>query len=601
MAKALKVMKLSDFVAHFLAQQSIRHVFAISGGASLHLIHSVADNPQLDLICPHHEQAAAMAADAYSRLSGNIGAAIATSGPGATNLITGICCAFYDSVPVLFITGQVSTFRMRGDTGVRQLGFQETDIVNVVRPITKYAALVHDPKDIRHELEKAVWIARHGRPGPVLVDIPDNLQRENIDVASLRGFTPELTPAEPERELADDVRQVVSLLATAERPVLVLGWGVRLAKCLEDALDLVRRAGIPTLLTWGALDYMPHSEPLLIGSFGTHGTRYGNFALQNSDLVIAIGSRMDTHSVGSPFSSFARAAKKVMVDIDAAEIGKFSRENLRIDVPIAADAASVIREMLAALSNTKLPEWREWKRTITDWKKSFPVVAEAYRQGKTVNPYVFVEALADAAREDETIVVDSGCGVAWLGQAFVFKAKQRYIHAFNNTPMGYALPGAIGASLATGRRVLCVAGDGGLHVNIHELATVVRHRLPVKIFVLNNRGYSMIQQTQDQWLGSRYFASSLQGGLGFPDFVALAKAYGMNSFAIRSNDDITDGIQRALADDEPILVDLEIPSSERVIPQVKFGRPIEDCEPLLPRRDFLKAMIVDPLPVCLKD
>jgi acetolactate synthase-1/2/3 large subunit len=593
-------MKLSDFVAYFLAQQSIRQVFAISGGASLHLIHSVADNAELDFVCPHHEQAAAMAADAYARLSGNIGAAIATSGPGATNLITGICCAFYDSVPVLFVTGQVSTFRMRGDTGVRQLGFQETDIVNVVRPITKYAALVRDPKDVRYELEKAVWIAHNGRPGPVLIDIPDNLQREDIDVAALRGFTPEPAPAEPKGELADDVRQVCSLLAAAERPVLVLGWGVRLAKCVEDALAFVHHAGIPTLLTWGALDYLPDTDPLRIGSFGTHGTRHGNFALQNSDLVIAIGSRMDTHSVGSPFSSFARAAKKVMIDIDAAEIGKFGRENLRIDVSIVADAGSAIKELLAALKGTQLPEWREWKRIITQWKKSFPVVSDSYRQSKTINPYVFVEALADAAREDETIVVDSGCAVAWMGQAFRFKTKQRYIHAFNNTPMGYALPGAIGASLATGRRVLCVAGDGGLHVNIHELATVVRHGLPVKIFVLNNRGYSMIQQTQDQWLGSRYFASSLQGGLGFPDFVALAKAYGMKAFAIRKSDEIVHGIHRALADDEPILVDLEIPSSERVIPQVKFGRPIEDSEPLLPRRDFLEAMIVNPLPVCLE-
>ena len=245
------IMKLSDFVAYFLAQQSIRQVFAISGGASLHLIHSVADNAELDFVCPHHEQAAAMAADAYARLSGNIGAAIATSGPGATNLITGICCAFYDSVPVLFVTGQVSTFRMRGDTGVRQLGFQETDIVNVVRPITKYAALVRDPKDVRYELEKAVWIAHNGRPGPVLIDIPDNLQRKDIDVAALRGFTPEPAPAEPKGELADDVRQVCSLLAAAERPVLVLGWGVRLAKCVEDALAFVHHAGIPTLLTWG--------------------------------------------------------------------------------------------------------------------------------------------------------------------------------------------------------------------------------------------------------------------------------------------------------------------------------------------------------------
>jgi acetolactate synthase I/II/III large subunit len=228
-------------------------------------------------------------------------------------------------------------------------------------------------------------------------------------------------------------------------------------------------------------------------------------------------------------------------------------------------------------------------------------VTDTYRESKTVNPYVFIEALSDAARENETLVVASGCSVAWMGQAFRFKAAQRYMHAFNNTPMGYALPGAIGASLASGRRVICVAGDGGLHVNIHELATLAHHRLPVKIFVLNNRGYSMIQQTQDQWLASRYVASSLQGGLAFPDFGALSEAYGIKSFAIRTNEDIVSGINRALSDDEPCWIDVEIPSAERVIPQVKYGRPVEDADPLLPRRIFLDAMIIDPLPVCLKD
>ena len=594
-------MKLSDYVARFLAEQSIRHVFAMSGGASLHLIHSVADHPQLKFICPHHEQAGAMAADAYSRITGNLGAAIATSGPGATNLITGICCAYYDSVPVLFICGQVATFRMRGETGVRQLGFQETAIVDVVRPITKYAVLIQDANDVRYELEKAVWFAREGRPGPVVVDIPDNVQRMEVDPSAMRSFAPEAGPDKAVGVASADIEKVLALLQHAERPVFVLGWGIRLAGAVNEVVELVRRTGVPTLLTWGALDYLPDSEPLRVGSFGTHGTRYGNFALQNCDVVIAIGSRLDTHCVGSPFTSFARAAKKVMVDIDATEIGKFAREDLRVDVPIMADAGHFIGGMLDAASRCNLPSWREWKTTITRWKTRFPVVPDTYRSSTTTNPYVFIEALSQAARDDEIVILDSGCAVAWASQAFRFKERQRYLHAFNNTPMGYGLPGAVGAACATGRRVLCIAGDGGIHVNIHELATVAYHRLPVKIFVLNNGGYSMIQQTQDQWLGSRYFASSHEGGLGFPDFVALAHAYGIKAHRIPGNAQIEQGIREALADDEPMLVDVVIPSAERVIPQVKFGRPIEDPDPLLPRKEFLENMIIEPLPVCIKE
>lgn len=587
-------MKLSDYVARFLAAQGIRHVFAISGGASLHLIHSLTDTPGVEVVCPQHEQGGAIAADAYARVTGGLGAALATSGPGATNMITGICCAYYDSVPVIYITGQVATFRMKGDSGVRQVGFQETDISDMCRTITKYAVTVTEPTHIRYELEKAVYLASSGRPGPVLVDIPDDLQRANIDPEALEGFHPE-PDVHPQPDIGDQVRDCIELIQAARRPVLVLGFGVRLAGAVGEALALAERYSLPILPTWGALDMVPASHPLLVGSFGTHGTRYGNFAIQNSDLIVSIGSRLDTHVVGSPFAHFGRAAKKVMIDIDHAEINKFDRFGMTIDLGIVADAKAFLEAALRT-NVGPLDSRPEWRDTLSRWKDKWPIPESPPSTGGKVDPYAFVAALSEQTEEGDVIVVDTGCSVAWMSQGFRFKAGQRYMHAFNNTPMGYALPAAMAASLAlNGRRVICVAGDGGLHMNIQELSTVVHHRLPVKIFLLNNHGYSMIQQTQDQWLGSRYLASSPQGGLGMPNFDAVARAYGFATESLSANADLTAGVSRALAHDGPYFCNLEILPEERVRPQVKFGRPIEDPEPLLPRHEFFQEMVVAPV------
>lgn len=589
-------MKLSDYVADFLARQGIRHVFAVSGGASLHLIHSLADHPDTGFVCPQHEQAGAMMADAYARVTGGLGAAVATSGPGATNMITGICCSYYDSVPVIYLTGQVATFRNKSDTGVRQLGFQETDMVGMCRPITKYAVLLERAEHIRYELEKAVHIARSGRPGPVLVDIPDDLQRARIDPDALEPFVPDDAAPAPDG-LAEQAGAAADLLARAERPVMVLGWGVRLAGAEAAALAVAERLDMPVLPTWAAIDLLPADHPLHVGTFGTHGTRYGNFALQNADLVLSVGCRLDTHMVGSPFSHFARGARKIVVDVDPAELGKFERFGLGIDLPVAADAADFFAALAGRLDGGfRTPELEPWWKRIRGWKRAHPIVRPECEGQNTLNPYVFVDALSDAARPGDIVVVDTGCAIAWMSQAFRAKPGQRYFHAFNNTPMGYALPAAVGASLALGRApVLCVTGDGGLQMNLQELATVLRHNLPVKILLLNNHGYSMIQQTQDQWLGSNYHASSVEGGLAFPDFVRLAEAYGYRTHTLATNDEARRLLPGILAEPGPAFINVELRPEERVIPQVKFGRPIEDSEPLLDRAEFFDCMIVEPV------
>lgn len=592
-------MKLSHVVAQFLVEQGIRHAFVVSGGASLHLIHSIAETAGVDYVCPQHEQAGAMAADAYARVTGNLGCAVATSGPGATNLITGICSAYYDSVPVLFLTGNVATFRAKGDTGVRQVGFQETEMAQMCRSITKYSVLVNDPYRIRYELQKAVAIARSGRPGPVLVDIPDDLQRMDIDPSKLIDYVPE---ADAATALPDGaVAACVAALRQSRRPVLAFGWGVRLSGAEAEARQLAKLLGIPVALTWAALDLFPFSDPMNVGGFGTHGIRAANFTVQNADLVLSVGSRLDTKATGSPASSFAREAKLVMVDIDPAEIAKFKRFGRHIDLGIAADARVFLQALLRATQGMELPDVAPWRERVAQWKERYPAVDPKYAEQRDVNAYWFVKQLSAALGEGEVMVSDTGCALAWTMQGFEFKERQRFFHAFNNTPMGYGLPAAVGACFARpGKRTILVTGDGSLQMSIHELATIARHRLPVKILMFNNQGHGMVRQTQDQWLGSNYYATSVDGGLAAPDFVAVARAHGIPADALKLNADIPAKLAHALRGDGPAFLDIEVDPRSRVQPQVKFGRPNEDGEPLLERAEFLSNMLVKPLPASLE-
>lgn len=596
------MIKVSDYIADFVAKLGIRQVFAITGGASIHMIHSLGERMDIDYICPHHEQAGAMAADAYARVTGDLGCAIATSGPGATNLITGITCAWFDSVPVLFLTGQVARFRFKADTGVRQMGFQETDIVSMVKPVTKYATLITDAAELRYELEKAVHIAKSGRPGPVLLDIPDDLQREMIDPATLRGFSTneESQPLSPNQAALDDTR---ALLRDAKRPVMVIGYGVRSSGAVADIGQLIERLGIPVCPSWAAADILPGDHPLLGGTFGTHGTRFGNFTVQNADLILSIGARLSTRETGSPLTSWARGAKTIIVDVDPAELKKFPAFGKPVDVSINADAREFIRGLMDALEPNDVPECSSWRERVQGWRNSYPVCMPAYKTETPTNPYVFVDRLSEHLAPDDIIVVDTGCAIAWMMQGFRFKPGQRLFHAFNNTPMGYALPGAVGAAFALGgkQRVICICGDGSLMMNVQEMATVKFHRLPIKMFLINNAGYAMVQQTQEQWLDGKYFATGEDGGLGFPDFDMLARSCDFGITGISENNQIDEQLSLTLNTDGPMFCNVRISPKHRVMPQSRFGRPIEDAEPFLPREEFLSNMIVDALPASLTE
>jgi acetolactate synthase I/II/III large subunit len=601
------LQKLSDYVADFLAAQGIRHAFVVSGGASIHILHSLHDRPGIQPICPHHEQAGAMAADGYARATGGMGCAVGTSGPGATNLITGIAGAWFDSIPVLYLTGQVTTFRLKGESGVRQFGFQETEIIPMVRPITKYCVQLRDPMRIRYELEKAVHIAKSGRPGPALLDIPDDLQRGLIETTDLEGFEPAAVkhssvPAAPTEA---QINRLLELLRAAKRPVLIFGHGVRLsgADAVPAARTLAEMCNAPVLTSWGAKDFFPATHRLNTGVFGTHGTRAGNFAVQNADFVLSVGARLSTRETGSPLSTWAREARAIIIDIDPAELRKFPAFERNLDLAIAADALAAIRALTHAIGNSKvpLPDWTDWRADVAEWMQRYPTCPKEAQLENTVNPYILMQALSSVAPDDTCFFIDTGCAVAWSMQALKIRGSQRTFHDFNNTAMGWALPAAIGGALALPETpICCLVGDGSLMMNIQELATLKYHGLPVKVLLLDNGGYSMVRQTEMQWLGGVNVGTSTASGLGFPDFIRLARAFGFETREISRNDDVKQGLVNTFAQPGAVFTRIEIPSEKGVIPQVAFGFPIEDSEPHLPRDEFMRNMKVTPLPVSIK-
>ena len=584
-------MKLAEYVASFFSKLGIRYAFVVSGGASLHLIHAVDTIDGISYVCCHHEQAAAMSADAYYRVTGKPGLAITSSGPGATNLLTGICGCYYDSIPAFFITGQVSTFRMSLNDDVRQVGFQETPIVDIVRTVTKYSVQILDPNEIKYELEKAYFLATSGRPGPVLIDIPDNIQRVMIDVESLSGYLP-VKSSEP-LNLTAACSEIITNLENSTRPILIAGWGIYLSGCKNEFLSLVNKLGIPIALTWGASDLLPASHPLRIGTFGTHGTRYANFAVQNADFILSIGSRLDTKATGSPPASFARDAWRAVCDISLAELNKFADFGLHIDCLIHADASSLV----SALAPVADPvSCQPWLNRIDDWKKKYPVINEKRYSGALVDPYYLFDVLSDYMPSTVNICSDTGSTIAWLMQAFRPKANQRIWHDYNNTAMGWALPASIAACLAEpSTSAYCIVGDGSFMMNIQEIQTLKTYNLPVKIICLSNNGYSMIQQTQDQWLDGNYIASSPNGGVGLPDFCSICTAFGIQTSRVSTNSELPDKLQWLSSSDSASFLLIDIDSRCRVTPQVKYGRPNEDPEPLLERELFFKEMITKPL------
>lgn len=557
-------MTVAEYIACFLRDNGITKVFAIQGGGSARLIDAIGYTEGIEYVCNQHEQASAMAADGYARASGDIGCALSTSGPGATNLLTGCCGAFFDSIPVLFITGQVSSFRKKGAVKVRCMHTQETDVVDIFRPVTKYAVALNDPYEIRYELEKCLYIAREGRPGPVLIDIPDDYQRMELDIEKLKGYSVDAEENQSrEPAMEDHLLQTVNMISEARRPLIVAGWGIHAACAEKEFVDFVESTGIPVVYTWAAKDVMAEDNVYKIGALGMNGSRSGNLAVREADLIIAVGARLDQHTIIVSLKDFAPNAKKVYVDIDQAEIMKFRDRGCPLDVAIQAD----IRDFLRAIKKCELQKSvaaEEWLAKLKGAPEENIGDMSALRaKNPVVDPYRFIEVMSEYVDEDALIFVDTGASLVWTEQYFKVKRGQRIHSSLNNTPMGYALPAAIGAAVATKGRVYCISGDGGLQMNIQELATVIRHNMDIKIILFDNAGYGMLQRTQDTYMGSRYEGSDVASGLAFPDFKKVFDAYEFDTVVIDNNDTCGDKLRTAFQMRGPACVIVKVSIDEK--------------------------------------
>lgn len=603
-------MKLADYMAQYLVDQGVKKVFLITGGACAHIVDSLGKNPDIEYVCMQHEQSAAMAADAYSRVTKNFGVAVATSGPGATNLITGACCSYFDSIPTLMITGQVNLWETKGNKKARQIGFQETDIIDIIRPITKFAVLIKDPHKIKYYLDKAIHIAKSGRPGPVWLDIPMNVQHAEINPKELEGFSPLeiFDPVESAlKKLAMDssMVSVISRIRTSKRPVIIAGAGIKLGRAESEFLELIDKLRIPVVSSWSGIDILPYDHPLYIGQIGVYGNRAANFTVQNSDLVLSLGSRLDTRQTGGQPKTFAREAVKIVVDIDDTELNK---EWVVADIPVHADVKNFLTELNSVIATGTVccPDLTDWHSLCLKWKGQYPTVLPEYNEQKgSVNPYVFIGALSEKLSKNSIITIDNGGISVWAIQSLKLKKGQRVITAFGHAPMGYALPAAIGAAFADqDSNIICIIGDGGIQLTIQEIQTLKNYKLPIKIFVLNNNAYGIIKQFQEIYFDARYEATVNQTGYTAPDFKKVARAYGIAAERITDHDEINKKLDNVLSAKGPVICDVRLDEAQKLIPKLiavrtpdgKYvSKPIEDMSPLLPRDEFRTNMIISPL------
>ena len=600
------MIKLSDFIAKRLKE--VYHtdcVFMVSGGGAMHLNDSFGK--YISYICNHHEQACSIAAEGYARVNQNLAVVNVTTGPGGLNCLNGVFGEWTDSVPVLYVSGQVKTQTMLSscpNLPLRQLGDQEVDIVSCVKPLTKYAVSLKDPNDIEYILDKAVYLATHGRKGPVWIDIPINFQAATIDETKLRMYDPkedELVLPNIDRE----INELQELLKESKRPLIIAGHGIRLSGAKKEFIELVNKLNIPVVTTMNGFDIIPDDNPNFIARIGTVANRAGNFALQNADLVISIGSRNNIRQVSYNWENFAKNAKLVCVDIDRAELDK---PTVKPYLKINADAKDFI-ERLLALPRPKEERWGEGATSVNNWndfchklKEKYPPLSEAERIGDNpIEPYYFIEKLIEQFREDEVVVGSNGTAFLLPFQVGKVKKNQRYIWNSGNASMGYGLPAAIGACCANGRkRTICLEGDGSIMMNLQELQTIVTNKLPIKLFVLNNNGYISIQQTQKNFFEGRFTACTADSGVEIPDFIKVGQAFGLKTVKIDKLENLEHQIQDVLNVEGPVLCEVMLSPNYIFAPKLSAKKledgtmvspSLEDLYPFLNRDEYEENML----------
>lgn len=604
--------KVSDYIADFIARWGIQDIFTVTGGGAMHLNDAFGHHEKLHCTYQHHEQACAMAAEAYARVENKMAAVCVTTGPGATNAITGVLGGWMDSIPMIIFSGQAryATTVPASGLPLRSMGVQECNIVPVVTPLTKYAHMVVHPEDIRYHLEKALYFAVTGRPGPVWLDIPLDVQGAVVETEKMPSYDPKENPELLPKSISEDVvEQILDKLQESSRPVLFPGNGVRLAGAIEEFRYLAEILGVPVITGMSSVDAIESDHPLFVGRSGGTGTRPGNFALQNSDVLLSIGNRQGFAQTGFQFKDWARESYTILNDIDENELKKPS---LHVSLPVFGDAGELIKKLVTAARNRgaskeqPLFSGEDWRKQCSLWKEKYPVVTEKHyktiEEGCT-NIYAFYEELSKAMKEDQNLMVSVGTSRVAGSQAFRVKKGQRFITNPNTASMGFCLPGAIGVCIASGKKpVVCVTGEGSLQMNLQELQTIWQNRLPVKLFVINNQGYHSIRQTQQNYFGEPLVGVGEESGdLSFPDLEKLIPAYGFPYRSIHTSEELQEKIKEVLDFDGAIVCEVFVTKYQKTEPKTSAkklpdGRmvsaPLEDMYPFLSREELEENMYI---------
>lgn len=597
-----KSIKVADYLINRLSEYGVKEVFQVYGAATGHLVDAFVRAENIRYIAPFHEQACGFAAEGYAKVNGNFGVAMATSGPGGQNLITCAGNCFYDSVPCLFITGQIKQQFMRPDKSIRQIGFQESNMTGCFEPVTKYSVMVKKPEDIRYELEKAIHIMKSGRPGPVHLDIPIDIAKAVVNLDDLMPYDETISMSFDEEKINHQIEHFLADLKNSKRPALMIGGGVRLAGAEKDILELGNLLKIPVFPTWNALDIICSDYPYYAGRIGTYGGAGRNFGIQNTDLLLAIGSRISGRITGGNIHSFAREAKKYMVDVDKAGLQK-KLQQVPFDVCIYSDAKLFIKLLTERIK--ELPDFSDWMAQCELWKNKYdPVTPDMFEPAEHINQYAFTRLLSEQMKENDILVGDCGGNIVVINHCFKTKTGQRYFTNNGNSPMGFSFAGSIGAWFASNKEeqnVVCIIGDGGMNMNIQELQTLVNYNIGVKVIILNNHIYGITKAFQETNFEGRMEAC---GPIGYnpPNFLKVAEAYGLDTMSIDGTDydKVRTQINQFLNHDGPIIIDVNCYEQHTYEPKlIGWETPIEDMYPYLPREEFLENMYIKPLDISL--
>ena len=593
------MIKVSDYIVKFLVEKGIRDIFLVSGGGIMHMLDAVGRNPDMNYYCNYHEQACAISAEGYARVRNDVGACLVTVGPGGSNAISGMVGAWYDSIPMIVICGQVRRNIIADYSKVRQIGPQEGNNLAMVKPVTKYANVVLDANMIKYELELAYHQAISGRPGPVWLDIPLDIQDSQVEESQLPSYHPKVDEKLSQgTQLTSDVKNALEMIKNAKRPLLLCGNGIHLSKSDELLKRLIEKLNIPVVLPDAAKDLVAEEHQLYMGIFGTAGQRRANFAVQNSDCILSLGAGLCIKKVGFNYKGFAPNAKKIIVDIDE---GQLFHQVLTPDLPIQTDVRFFMEEMLGQLQTVKVEPSAKWLEACLRWKERYPLIVDEYYTDKDfVNSYVFIDKLSDLLSNTDALVAGNGLDTVSYLQVFKVKEGQRTYTSINWGAMGWDLPLAVSTCIGNDKkRTICVTGDGSLQWNVQELLTIKNYNLPVKIFLFNNRGYSSIRATQKTFYNGRFVGSDESSGVSNPNFEYLAKAYGLEYVSIKNNDGIEQGIQETLTLNGPVLCEVNISPEQGITPKASSfvredgtieSRPLEDMFPFLPREEIWENM-----------